>query len=56
MRMSTLDAAELSRFSNIECPRMHRVSDSAGPDNDWLITPLPVGPSRSLYAVGAPDG
>jgi hypothetical protein len=29
-------AAELSRFSNIECPRMHRVSDSAGPGNDWL--------------------
>lgn len=29
-------AAELSRFSNIECEHMHRVSDSAGPNNDWL--------------------
>ncbi len=29
-------AAELSRFSNIECKHMHRVSDSAGPNNDWL--------------------
>ena len=29
--------AELSRFSSIEYPRMHRVSDSAGPDNDWLV-------------------
>jgi hypothetical protein len=28
--------AELSRFSNIECPRMHRVSGSTGPGNDWL--------------------
>jgi len=27
---------ELSRFSNIERPRMHRVSDSAGPDTNWL--------------------
>jgi hypothetical protein len=28
--------AELSRFSNIECSRMHRVSDSAEPGNNWL--------------------
>jgi hypothetical protein len=25
------EAMEISRFSNLECPRMHRVSDSAGP-------------------------
>jgi len=31
------DAAELSRFSNIECPRMHRFFDSVGPGNDWLV-------------------
>ena len=35
---STPDASQLSRFSNIECPRMHRVSDSAGPDTDWLYS------------------
>jgi len=35
-RLFSAGTAELSRFSNIECPRMHRVSDSAGPDNDWL--------------------
>jgi len=29
-------AAELSRFSNIECPRMLRFLDSAGPGDDWL--------------------
>ncbi len=28
--------AKLSRFSNIERPRMLRVSDSAGPVSDWL--------------------
>ena len=35
MCTSATDAAELSRFSNIECLRMHRVSDSAGPGDDW---------------------
>ncbi len=33
----TAGTAELSRFSNIECKHMHRVSDSAGPDYDWLF-------------------
>jgi hypothetical protein len=51
----SVGTAELSRFSNIECQRMHRFSDSAGPGNDWLNTPLPVSPSRSLNAVGSPD-
>ena len=35
--------AELSRFSNIECPRMHRVSDSAEPGNDWLVNAVAHG-------------
>lgn len=42
--------AKLSRFSNIERPRMLRVSDSAGPDNDWPSRaavrgafPVPIG-------------
>ncbi len=29
--------AELSRFSSIECPRMHRVFDSAGPNSNLLL-------------------
>ena len=33
---NTAEAAELSRFSNIERLRMLRVSDSAGPLSDWL--------------------
>ena len=33
---TTSGAAELSRFSYIERPRMLRVSDSAGPVSDWL--------------------
>jgi hypothetical protein len=31
---------EISRFSSIERPRMLRVSDSAGPMQDWLIHAL----------------
>jgi len=31
-----LETAEISRFSNIECLRMHRVFDSAGPANGSL--------------------
>jgi hypothetical protein len=38
--------AETSRFSSIERPRMHRVSDSAGPMQDWLI--------RALHHVAFP--
>ena len=50
-------AAELSRFSNIECPRMHRVSDSAGPDNDSLficrcLCCLPFRRTRSAPQTG----
>jgi hypothetical protein len=37
------EAVELSRFSNIECPRMHRFSDSAGPGNDWLVNAVAHG-------------
>ena len=52
---ATAGVVELSRFSSIECPRMHRVSDSAGPAATGCITPLFVVPSRQLYTVGAPD-
>ena len=48
-------AAELSRFSNIECPRMHRVFDSAGPNSNLLLEQLFVVPSRKVDPVGAPD-
>ena len=34
------EAMEISRFSSIECPRMHRVSDSAGPGEDSLANVL----------------
>jgi hypothetical protein len=43
MQTYALDTAELSRFSNIECPRMHRFSDSAGPGNDWLVNAVAHG-------------
>ena len=36
-------ATGLPRFSNIKCPRMLSVSDSAGPDNDWLINAVAPG-------------
>ena len=46
----------ISRFSCIECPRMHRVSDSAG---QWAttrcMTPHTVLPSPSSYKVGTPE-
>ena len=32
---------EISRFSNMECPRVHRVLDSAGPEKDSLSNALP---------------
>jgi len=43
--LTPAEAAELSRFSNIERPRMLRVSDSAGPVNDSL----PIAAARGAF-------
>ena len=50
---NTAEAAELSRFSNIERLRMLRVSDSAGPVNDWLYNAAARGafPNRSTWSA-----
>ncbi|MBN1843105.1 MAG: hypothetical protein JW883_12610 [Deltaproteobacteria bacterium] len=46
----------ISRFSCIKCPRMHRVSDSAGPvANSVTITPHTVLPSLPSDEVGTPE-
>lgn len=51
------DAAEISRFSNIECPRMLRVSDSAGSIYNSLLNAvisycLPYRFTRSAPWIG----
>jgi len=46
--------AGISRFSNMECSRMRRVSDSAGPMSRLAIPPCIVWPSLPGYEVGAP--
>ena len=51
------EAMEFSRFSSIECPRMHRVSDSAGPvegslSNVLLQCCLPPRTTRSASRMG----
>ena len=47
-------AAELSRFSNIECPRMLRFYDSAGPVNDWLDDVVARGAFPTYHTRSAP--
>jgi len=43
-----------SRFSNIECPRMLRFLESAGPGDDWLNSVVTIVPYQLLHAVGNP--
>jgi hypothetical protein len=51
------ETMEISRFSSIECPRMHRVSDSAGPGENSLSNAilqccLPPRTTRSASRMG----
>ena len=51
------DTAEVSRFSNIVCPRMLRFSDSAGPVYGSLPSAvLPCCLPNPVHAVGTPKG
>ena len=53
---NTTGAAELSRFSNIERLRMLRVSDSAGPGNDWLYRAATRGAFPTVVRGRHPEG
>jgi len=53
---NTAEAAELSRFSNIERLRMLRVSDSAGPVRDWLYRAATRGAFPTVGRGRRPEG
>lgn len=47
--------AVISQFLGGGLPDVHRVSDRAGSEHDWRISPCPVLPSASDNSIGIPD-
>jgi len=54
--LNSAEAAELSRFSNLERLRMLRVSDSAGPGSDWLLNAAARGAFPTVVRGRRPEG